>query len=169
VRFYLVRHACAGQKDSWDGPDAERPLDAAGHRQAAAIAAEFAELDVSRLIASPARRCVETLEPLSRLTGLPIETWEALSADADISTVEQLEHLPIAGAVLCTHGEVLTRLLDDARARDATIAAERHEDDWLLSKGSAWVTEIDDGQPHIRHRAPLPIPQCPEHEQVGAA
>jgi phosphohistidine phosphatase SixA len=45
---YLIRHACAGDKRHWTGPDVERPLDAAGIAQAEALADELAVLPIHR-------------------------------------------------------------------------------------------------------------------------
>ena len=46
--LYLIRHACAGNKRQWTGPDVERPLDAAGIAQAVALADELAVLPIHR-------------------------------------------------------------------------------------------------------------------------
>jgi broad specificity phosphatase PhoE len=39
VPLLLVRHASAGDRDEWDGPDGARPLDERGRAQAAALVA----------------------------------------------------------------------------------------------------------------------------------
>ena len=164
VRLYLVRHACAGRKDDWTGPDADRPLDPAGVQQAVALARELAAMPITRLMASPARRCRQTLEPLSREIGLEIRAATELSLESSVATVDDLTAAPfVDGAVLCTHGELLTKLLHDAKSKGAPIDAERASDDWILLKGSAWVTELGDGVPRIVHRVPLAVPDCPQH------
>jgi phosphohistidine phosphatase SixA len=166
-RLYLVRHACAGNKEDWLGPDDDRPLDPAGRQQAEALARELVQAPITRLLSSPTRRCFDTLRPLSEESGLPIETTDVLSVNSDISSVDDLDDPPfVDGAVLCTHGEVLTRLLEDAKEKRVEIASERDDDDWLLLKGSAWVTELNDSEPRIVHRAPLPVPECPDHTVV---
>ncbi len=170
VRIYLVRHACAGRKEDWPGPDDERPLDAAGHQQAEALARELRGTSIARLLASPTLRCRETLQPLSDAIGLPIETSSALAIDGGISSFTDLDQVVTEDdTVMCTHGEVLSRLLEDARTKQAQIETERSEDDWLLLKGSTWILEVDGGQPRIDHRAPLPIPECPRHTHLEAA
>jgi phosphohistidine phosphatase len=64
-RLYLLRHA----KSSWDDPsldDRERPLNARGQR-AARLAARYVEMEgiaPDLVLCSPARRCIQTLEPL---------------------------------------------------------------------------------------------------------
>ena len=66
MALYLVRHAKAGQRDRWDGPDHLRPLTRAGRAQAQALAAWLANEPISRLLSSPYVRCIQTLEPLSQ-------------------------------------------------------------------------------------------------------
>ena len=60
VTLYLIRHAHAGNKRNWSGPDEERPLSAKGQAQAEGIAGEFGDVGVKRVISSPAVRCRET-------------------------------------------------------------------------------------------------------------
>ena len=67
--LYLVRHAHAGSRSSWEGRDLHRPLSKKGRRQADAIADLLAEAGIERLLSSPARRCVQTLEPLAAQSG----------------------------------------------------------------------------------------------------
>src|SRR4051812_442509 len=63
--FVLVRHAHAGSKKQWSGPDHERPLSRRGQEQARDLAGVLAGLGVTRLLSSPALRCRETLQPAS--------------------------------------------------------------------------------------------------------
>ena len=61
----LVRHACAGDKHSWAGDDADRPLDDVGRLQALAVAELLGLRPAGRLLSSPTRRCLDTLVPLA--------------------------------------------------------------------------------------------------------
>ena len=67
--IYLVRHAKAGDRSSWDGDDTIRPLSGKGRRQAVAICDRLFDLIAvhpdAQLISSPHRRCMQTLEPLA--------------------------------------------------------------------------------------------------------
>lgn len=58
--IYLVRHAHA----DWS-PDSGRTLSARGRTRAAALAELLAPLPVAAIYSSPARRALETVEPLS--------------------------------------------------------------------------------------------------------
>ena len=51
----LVRHAKAGARESWDGPDELRPLDAKGRKQAAALRDELVPFGAAALHQRPDR------------------------------------------------------------------------------------------------------------------
>ena len=69
----IVRHARAGKRGSWAGPDEERPLDRRGRAQAAALVDVLAGYQVERIHSSAARRCRETVTPLAEAVDLPID------------------------------------------------------------------------------------------------
>jgi 2,3-bisphosphoglycerate-dependent phosphoglycerate mutase len=60
TRLFLVRHAHA----DWM-PSGDRPLSARGQADAARVAGLLAPLDVAAIYSSPARRALETVEPLA--------------------------------------------------------------------------------------------------------
>ena len=66
-RIFVVRHGKAAA--GWDA-DRDPGLDATGHEQAAAVAAELARLGPMALLTSPLRRARETAAPLARLWGV---------------------------------------------------------------------------------------------------
>jgi 8-oxo-dGTP diphosphatase len=166
ARIHLLRHACAGHKDDWEGDDERRPLDEAGMRQADALAEELLrEEPVHRLVSSPPDRCVQSLQPLAARTGLRIELADRLRADADPDEVAELIVSLDEGTVLCTHGELMRPLLDRWRAARVAIESARPDDDeFLLGKGTAWTLEVDGGRVRrLRHHAPMPVADCPTH------
>jgi 8-oxo-dGTP diphosphatase len=143
MRLTIVRHASAGTKRAWPGPDSERPLDAAGERDARELARLLAKHPVGRLISSPAVRCTQTLQPLAELSGRPVETWDGLGTDRGPTTLKTclldpgLEH-----AVLCTHGEAmrpLLRSIDLDHLATSDLPGDRRR---LLTKGSAWRLRV---------------------------
>ncbi|MEX5709141.1 histidine phosphatase family protein [Parafrankia sp. FMc6] len=72
VVLLLVRHAVS-VAPTLDGPDEHhRPLSAAGHEQAVALVAALAGFGVSRVVSSPYRRAVQTIEPTAQALGLPV-------------------------------------------------------------------------------------------------
>ena len=161
----VVRHACAGNKHQWRGSDAERPLDPGGTRQAKALADALADTSVRRLVASPTKRCIDTLGPLAACLRLEIELSDELAPGGSIERLVDDRCPSMPGTVLCTHGELMRRLLARLRAEHVPIHAEHGHDDWLLSKGSAWRLTVDaDGDiTELSHVAPLPLPDCAAH------
>lgn len=166
MRAIIVRHACAGRKGAWPD-DAERPLDRGGWREAESLAGLLLEHAPRRLISSPAVRCTETLEPLSMLTGLPIERCAALGVDGRAALRHAAMHPLAGGAVLCTHGELMRPLLTWLKLRHASIVAPDPSDEGLLRKGTAWLLELDErdpsGRPVLSHLVPHWAPPCSSH------
>lgn len=161
----LVRHGCAGNKREWSGDDADRPLDTTGDLQAAALAAALITRPVRRIASSPTRRCVDTVVPLAHARGLAVEEWPPLGRSASGDDVWAVITSPeAADAVLCTHGEVMTGLLERLRAVGAPITAERAHDAWLLAKGSGWDLTVEDGTvTALSHLHPAPDLGCAAH------
>ena len=130
----LVRHAFAGDSSDWVGDDTLRPLDERGRRQAAGLVELLADHEVDRIVSSPYLRCVQTIEPLARARGLPIEHEEALGAHRLHDVPAVLERFRGSEAVICTHGDL--PWLGDRR----------------FEKGSAWV--LDSGGEPDRYLPP---------------
>lgn len=137
MTIWIVRHGFAGRKGEHPGDDAERPLDHDGVEQAAALAEALLPDSPTMLCASPTRRCRQTLEPLSGLTGLAVHDLRALAAGGNPSKLAKLLRDLPRGAVLCTHGEVMEPLLDLLRAGGVTVQGATSDDE-LLRKGSLW-------------------------------
>ena len=114
-------------KRAWEGDDELRPLDELGLAQAAGLAPRLAAgVEVRRLVSSPALRCVQTLQPLADVVGLPIESWDALGPHAGAAGVRStLGHPAFDDVVLCTHGEVLRPLLRTLRRRGGRTRRRR--------------------------------------------
>lgn len=157
---WVVRHACAGHKDDWDGDDDERPLDPAGTQQAEALAHLLAGRDdrPRRLLSSPTRRCTDTLAPLGRALGLGVEVEPALRR----ASGPELVALLADGVALCTHGEVMEPALPVLRAQGLVLGEGTEADDLLL-KGAAWGLSRPADCWHLDLVAPLPLATCPSH------
>jgi 8-oxo-dGTP diphosphatase len=140
--IYLLRHAHAGNKKAWVGPDDQRPLSAAGRREAAGLVVRLAALPVSTVLSSPALRCLQTVGPLAEQRGLPVGLDGRLHVDAEVEQAAALLLSPDLGdAVLCTHGELIGELLGLLRQRGAPIA-----EDAKWPKGSTWVLRRNGGR-----------------------
>ena len=148
----VVRHADAGGKSTWKGPDRLRPLSSQGHRQAEGLVVRLEDYPVDQILCSPTLRCHQTVEPLARDRLLRIDTVPAHGADAKPAQLLDLVwDLELRSTVLCIHGEgiglLLTRLLAGALVAEDPL-------DW--PKGSTWLLErIDRGQVRGRLLAPL--------------
>ncbi|MEO5973900.1 MAG: phosphoglycerate mutase family protein [Ilumatobacteraceae bacterium] len=136
MAIYLVRHAKAGRKSQWHGPDITRPLDEAGRIQAKALATKFSEVAPTKLMSSPFLRCVQTLQDLSEMTGLPVLTDERLAEESDLSEAIQLLERALDGAVICSHGDMIPAVIQILENRGMTITTTP---DWR--KASVWVLE----------------------------
>jgi 8-oxo-dGTP diphosphatase len=148
----LVRHADAGDKRTWTGPDRLRPLSPSGHLQADGLVIRLEDYPVERILCSPTLRCYQTVEPLARDRLLGIGTVPSLGVDASPGQLLGLFwDLELRNSVLCTHGEgiglLLTRLIGDALLVEDPL-------DW--PKGSTWLLErVDRRQVRGRFLAPL--------------
>jgi phosphohistidine phosphatase SixA len=138
---YLVRHADAGDKHRWNGPDDDRPLSSRGHLEAEGLVAQLASYAISGIVSSPAVRCWQTVEPLARQRGLVVRTDVALAPDADLDqAVALLLGPPTGDLVLCTHGELIRPLLGRLRELGAPLRGEL-----VWPKSSVWLLETIDG------------------------
>jgi phosphohistidine phosphatase SixA len=165
--MFLVRHADAGDKASWNGPDVLRPLSPEGWRQAEGLVVRLDDFPVDRILCSPTVRCHETVQPLARDRLIRIERIAALGVDASPAEVMALFwDRQLRNTVLCTHGETIGPLLSRLAA-DGLVAAAPLQ--W--PKGSTWLLQrIASRQVRARYLAPLalggrvelPAPQ-PDH------
>ncbi len=174
MRVHLVRHACAGRKVDWDGPDALRPLDPIGRHQAHHLADHLDGVPLRRVLTSPALRCVETVEEVAARHGLVPEPTPLLATDADPAELLRLVADPsCADAVLCTHGETMKGLLPLVRAMATDVRADADDDERLLLKGSVWTLGVDPGATPpivaLHHTVPSAIESCAAHPSEPAA
>jgi broad specificity phosphatase PhoE len=148
VPVYLLRHAKAGNRQKWDGPDNLRPLSAKGREQAEALVEILGDKGVTRILSSAALRCVQSVEPLAARLGLAVEEHEALAEGATPQEVMRLlEDLGTdAVPLLCTHGDVIPTLIDALRRHDGLDVPAGYP----CAKGSTWVLERDDDGRFVR-------------------
>jgi 8-oxo-dGTP diphosphatase len=150
----LVRHANAGDKSLWQGPDRIRTLSSTGRAEASGLLVRLEDYPIERILSSPTVRCQQTVQPLAHDRRLPIETTPGLAVAAEPRTVLALLADPGSqGAVLCTHGEVIGQVL-------TLLAADGLEVDQPLvwPKGSTWVLDGVNGRLKVgRYLPPLPL------------
>lgn len=139
--IYLLRHAKAEEPDKWTGNDNNRPLTKAGEKQAEELAERLAGLGIERLISSPATRCLETLKPLARRTGLRLEKSPALRDHTYPTQALELIRNLHCDAVLCTHLDVVQLVLQQCLRAGVELNAEPD-----ARRGSVWILEVMGGQ-----------------------
>ena len=147
MAVHVVRHADAG-----NGPE-DRELLTSGNERAERIARHLAGAGVTRILTSRYPRCLQTVTPLAEQLGLPVEVHDDLAEEADVDQAWALLE-ELAGsdtdAVVCSHGNIISPLLDRVLRRGAAIHG-----DWSCRKGSVWTLE---GGPEHFTRATLTLP-----------
>ena len=136
MSLFLVRHAKAGKRSQWEGDDSLRPLVAEGVRQAEVIAESIALLQPTALYSSPFVRCVQTLEPLAKATGLSVVKHELLAEGVNFTGTVDWMHTLADGAVMCSHGDVIPEVIAALERRGMEVSGFRES-----RKGSVWVLE----------------------------
>ena len=68
--IYIVRHAHAGNRSKWTGPDHKRSISPKGILQAKALTKYLAKNGARQIYTSPYLRCVQTMAPLAHKLGL---------------------------------------------------------------------------------------------------
>jgi 8-oxo-(d)GTP phosphatase len=149
---FLIRHALPAPPEEWQGEYRLTPLSDEGRRQAAALEAALSQYRVDRVLSSPARRCIQTVEPLAASRGLAIEESPALaersSGDGVLELVLTAEQ---TGLVLCSHMDVIAEFLSHlGRARLMRGLAVRAEN------ASTWLIEVSGGQLKAARYLPAP-------------
>jgi 8-oxo-dGTP diphosphatase len=139
----LVRHASAGDKHDWDGPDDLRPLDARGRAQAERLAAVLPLFGPAAVLAAERTRCRQTVEPLATRLGLDVLPAPALGEEefaddprAGLALVRQLLRTPDRPGVtvVCSQGGAIPSVLRALGVRWQGL------DGWPPSaKGSIWA------------------------------
>lgn len=150
--LYVVRHAKAGVREAWPGPDQERPLTRRGRKQALRLIDRFRGLDIQRILSSPYLRCIQTVEPLAEARGLPVEVATELREGA--SPDELLRGFATFGdrsTVVCGHGTEIRSMIDRLEAGGATIEGARG-----IGKGSVWVLDREGERIVAAHYLPAP-------------
>ncbi len=138
----VVRHGSARSRSAWRGDDLMRPLVKPGTEQAARLVPMLAAYDVTRVVSSPALRCVQTVTPYVETTGWELETKRKLSEERatpeGVATVVGNLLDAKTGAALCSHRPVLPLVYDALGLRPT----QRGED---LEPGEMLVAHVRKG------------------------
>jgi len=104
VALVIARHAKARSRKKWPGEDQNRPLDKRGNDQAGRLAGLLAAWSPGRVISSPSRRCVDSIEPYARHMDSTVDLEPLLSEE---------EHSRRSGAVAALLGTVVAEVRRD--------------------------------------------------------
>ncbi len=150
----VVRHAHAGRRSAYRGDDRERPLSPRGVVRARELVGLLNEYRPQRILSSPYVRCCATVQPLAESLGLPVESVDELAEGHGAESVRLLATMAGESAVLCTHGDVATAMLE------ALVPDPKDPDRkaFRLQKGEVWVVQSTGSQlaivQHLRRLPP---------------
>jgi 8-oxo-dGTP diphosphatase len=144
----LIRHGMAGNRSDWKGDDDDRPLDSTGLQQADELVWLLTRFDIREIYSADIVRCMQTVEPLSKAVGLPIQP-QPLLGERDYYGRERdaLEFMRSVGAegtgtALCSQGgvipDIVRRLAEDSEVELPHSLPQK--------KGSVWSLTCADGQ-----------------------
>ncbi len=140
ITVLFVRHAKAGRRDQWDGPDDQRPLSRTGERQVPAVRATAEWYGADRVYSAPLVRCVRTVQPVADDLGTKV-VEEPLLAELEYAGHEEATKLRLweivaegGTPVMCSQGGVIPDLV--SRVADAAGLPLRRVE---AKKGSVWA------------------------------
>lgn len=152
--IHVVRHAHAGDRSRWDGPDDARPLTEKGHEQARAIADALAAAGIDTVWSSRYVRCRETVEPLAGKVGVDVEDHPHLAEGAwGTDALDSLLAAATDGRTVlaCSHGDVIPEMIAAAVRRGAVLHG-----DAVPRKAARYELEVRDGQVAAIRHVPRP-------------
>ncbi|WP_432986670.1 NUDIX hydrolase [Dactylosporangium sp. CA-233914] len=145
----LVRHAKAGKRKDWTGPDDERPLEPAGERDAKALSGLLTLLRPDRVVSATPVRCRQTVEPLGLPVGLDATFDELAPPEPAAAALTELARRG-GTTVVCSQGKLMPPLL--------TELTKRADVNFHTRKGAGWVLCFADGRIAGRDRlTPLTV------------
>jgi 8-oxo-dGTP diphosphatase len=116
-------------------------LVAKGLEQAEEIARALSTRPISKVVSSPALRCLQTVQPLADELGLSVEIRPGLAEGVDFEqALDLLNSLPDDSAA-CSHGDVIPEVIRALERRGMDVTGMRD-----TRKGATWVLERSDGR-----------------------
>lgn len=136
----LIRHAKAGNRESWTGEDRLRPIDRAGAKQARRIAEIVPCWHPDRIGSADLLRCTQTVVPLAETLALPVETEPTMSEEAyaadPVAAVARVRELAAVGgtSAISSQGGAIPGIIADLADADGLDLPEVP-----AKKGSMWA------------------------------
>jgi phosphohistidine phosphatase len=151
VKLYILRHGRAGDRETWQGDDADRPLTDDGAARTTAAARGLTALGVQPdvILSSPYARASATAELVAPALGQPVTLESALVPGATLAGVAKLlaAHGDAGAVMLVGHEPDLSTLAGELIAGPKGAAIE-------LKKGACM--RIDLPGRAVRHAAVAP-------------
>jgi 8-oxo-(d)GTP phosphatase len=143
----LLRHASAGERNTWTGPDSERPLDRAGMARAKKLATILGCFHPARLVSAAPLRCLQTLAPLADATAVPVDIDEAFDeASSPSAAARRLRELGRGAGctVVCSQRAVIPEAIAELAApRGSAPTTVTGAGAYATAKGNGWVLSFD--------------------------
>jgi 8-oxo-dGTP diphosphatase len=139
----LVRHASAGDRSEWDGPDELRPLDRKGRDQTRRLTEVLPLFGPTAVLTAERTRCRQTVEPLAERLGLDVEPLpemgeEEFDADpeAGLAAIDRLLDPGAGVTIVCSQGGAIPSALMALGVRRDGLSGRL----WPpCAKGSTWA------------------------------
>jgi 8-oxo-dGTP pyrophosphatase MutT (NUDIX family)/phosphohistidine phosphatase SixA len=151
-----LRHAKAAF-DSPSGTDADRRLTPRGQAQARAVVGALSAWGPTRIVSSTAARCLATVAPLAKATGIEVKKAPQLSQDG----WEMQHHEPVGvreivdrrlakghTTVLCSHAPVLPEILEQIAEATGSPNGGRMTRAGILGTAEFTVVHVAAKAPH---------------------
>jgi len=90
--LHLLRHADAGDPESWQGPDPVRPLSAKGRRQSKRLGDHLAAIGFTAdvIVTSPKVRAEQTADIVGERLGVAVTVDDRLAGAFDVDSLDEL-------------------------------------------------------------------------------
>lgn len=151
VPFLLVRHAKALARAKWKHEDVLRPLTRRGRVQARDLTPLLKAFGVAATASADAVRCIDTLVPYARTTGLEVQRYEALTEHAAADDPQRastctrdLARAALGGGAptaVCGHRPVLPVMLESVQVDARPFSPGDCVVAYLDNQGNAVVSD----------------------------
>ena len=119
--IFIVRHAHAGNRSGWAGPDHKRPISPKGIKQTKVLTDYLIRKGATQIFTSPYLRCIQTMAPLAHALNIHYIDLPELAEGSPPEGAAALLRTAQDGTVICSHGDVLANLVGHLAAHGAPI------------------------------------------------
>jgi 8-oxo-dGTP pyrophosphatase MutT (NUDIX family) len=147
----ILRHAKAMDRKDWSRKDSARPINSRGRRQSKLLTPMLHAYGVTRIVSSPATRCIATVLPYAHQHELALDTYSLLTeeeGERDPKSVTKLIRKVGAAAVeggqptaICVHRPVLPHILNALDIPPTTLVSGEFLVAHLTSDGTVHALE----------------------------